>query len=106
MAYYLLGRWNYGVANVGVLSRALVKVIYGGLPKASNEEAIANFKKAIKLAPERVLYHAGLAMVYETIGEKELEILELKKCRTLKPSGLEDEEAQRDAIKKLATLGQ
>ena len=37
IAYYLLGRWHYEVAKVGLLSRAFVKVVYGGLPKASNE---------------------------------------------------------------------
>jgi tetratricopeptide (TPR) repeat protein len=106
VAYYLLGRWNYGVANVGLLSRALVKVIYGGLPKASNENAIANFKKAIELAPNRTMYHAGLATVYETTGNKDLEIAELKKCRALTPSDLADKEEQRNAIKKLAAIGQ
>jgi tetratricopeptide (TPR) repeat protein len=105
VAYYLLGRWNFGVANVGLLSRAFVKVVYGGLPRASNADAIADFKKAIELAPDRIINHAGLALVYETTGEKDLEIAELKKCRDLKPSGLEDEDAQRDAIKKLAAPG-
>jgi tetratricopeptide (TPR) repeat protein len=105
IAYYLLGRWHYGVANVGLLSRAFVKVVYGGLPKASNEDAIANFKKAIELAPDRIIHHAGLAMVYEVAGEKKLELTELEKCRTLKPADREDAEAQREAAKKLATLG-
>jgi tetratricopeptide (TPR) repeat protein len=106
IGYYLLGRWNYGVANIGLVSRAFVKLVYGGLPEASNEEAIANFKKAIELAPDRIIHHAGLAMVYEVAGDRESEIAELKKCRDLKPTGLEDNDAQRDAIKKLAALGQ
>jgi tetratricopeptide (TPR) repeat protein len=106
IGYYLLGRWNYGVANIGLVSRAFVKVGYGGLPEASNAEAIANFKKAIELAPDRTIHHAGLAMVYEATGDRQLEIAELKKCRDLKPTGLEDEDGQRDAIKKLAALGQ
>ena len=106
IGYYLLGRWNYGVANVGLLSRTFVKVVYGGLPQASNEEAIADFKKAIELAPDRIIHHAGLATVYEATGDTRLEIAELKKCRDLKPTGLEDRDAQTDAIKKLASLGQ
>lgn len=106
VAYYLLGRWHYGVANMGLVSRAFVKVVYGGMPKASNAEAIANFKKAIALAPDRIMHHAGLAMVYEATGETKLEIAELEKCRALKPTGHEDEDAQRDAEKKLAALRQ
>jgi hypothetical protein len=106
IGYYLLARWNYGVANIGLVSRAVVKVVYGGLPKASNEEAIADYKKAIEISPERILNHAGLAAVYETIGDNKSEIAELKKCRDLKPISLEDEDARRDAVNKLTALGQ
>ena len=91
-------------SNIGLVSRAFVRVVYGGLPEASNAEAIANFKKAIALAPDRIIHHAGLAMAYEATGDRQSEIAELKKCRDLKPTGLEDEDAQRDAIKKLAAL--
>lgn len=106
IAYYLLGHWNYEIAHVGLLSRVYVRIVYGGLPKASNQDAIANFIKAVKLAPERIIYHAGLAMACEADGEKQLAIAELKKCRAMKPSGPEDQEAQREAVKKLAAMGQ
>jgi len=104
IACYLLGRWNYGLANVGLLSRAFVKVVYGGLPKASNEDAIKYFQQAIGLAPNRIIHHAGLAMVYEATGETKLEIAELEKCQVLKPGDHEDADAQQDAEKKLAVL--
>jgi tetratricopeptide (TPR) repeat protein len=106
IAYYLLGRWNYSIANIGLVSRAFVKVVYGGLPKASNEEAVEDFKKAIQLAPGRIIHHQGLAMAYEALGRGQLEVMELKKCRALKPAGLEDQDAQREAEKTLAALGQ
>jgi tetratricopeptide (TPR) repeat protein len=104
VAYYLLGRWNYALANVGFFSRAYVKIVYGGLPPASMQEAINNFKEACTLAPNRILNHAGLAMAYETAGDTKLEIAELKKCCALKPLGPEDIVAQADAGKKLAAL--
>lgn len=101
VAYYLLGRWNYGIANVGLFSRAYVKVIYGGLPRASFKDSAAYFQKACKLAPDRILYHAGLAMAYEAMGEKKLELAQLKACCALKPSDQEDADAQQDAVRKL-----
>lgn len=104
VAYYLLGRWNYALANVGLLSRAYVKVVYGGLPQASLEDAVSNFQKACALAPNRILNHSGLALAYEGLGEKKLEVVELKKCCALKPLGPEDVDAQRDAKNKLAAL--
>jgi tetratricopeptide (TPR) repeat protein len=104
VAYYLLGRWNYGIATVGLMSRAYVKVVYGGLPPASIPEAIRNFKKACELSPNRILNHSGLAMAYEAAGEKNLEIAELQTCCALKPQGPSDQDALRDAQKKLAAL--
>ena len=104
IAYYLLGRWHYEVANVGLLSRAYVKVVYGGLPKASNEDAIRQFQKAIALAPNRIIHHAGLATVYEATGERNRQIHELEQCRDLKAFDPADAEAQRAAEKKLAAL--
>lgn len=106
VAYYLLGRWNYGIASLGLLSRGYVKVVYGGLPKASYQDAIQNFQKAVDLSPNSILNHAGLAMAYEATGEKKSQIAELEECRSLKPLGPEDIEARREAEKKLTALGQ
>ena len=106
VAYYLLGRWNYGIANVGLFSRAYVKVIYGGLPRASLQDAVAFFKKACELAPNRILYHSGLAMAYGALGEKKLELAELKLCCALKPSDPEDVDAQREAERQLKIRGE
>ncbi len=100
-AYYLLGRWNYEIAKVGLLSRAYVRVVYGGLPHASYQEAVRDFKKAIALAPNRILHHAGLAMAYQALGEQKLEVQQLKKCLALKPIGAEDIAAQKDAAREL-----
>ena len=106
IAYYLLGRWNYAIAKVGLLSRTYVKMVYGGLPKASYQEAIVNFQKAIALAPNRIIHHAGLALAFGAAGEKDLEIRELKKCRSLTPSDREDQDARLGAMKTLGALGQ
>lgn len=104
IAYYLLGRWNLAMAKVGLWSRAYVKLVYGGLPRASNQDAIANFKQAIALAPNRIIHHAGLAMAYEAAGERTLAMTELKQCQLLKPLDRADEKAQREARNRLSFL--
>lgn len=101
VAYYLLGRWNYAIANVGFFSRAYVRMIYGGLPKASLAESVRYFKKACELAPNRIVYHSGLAMAYGGLGEKDLQLAELQACCALKPSDPEDAEARAEAEKQL-----
>ncbi len=104
IGYYLLGRWHFGVANMNFFLKALVKVIYGGLPTASNAEAIKYFKQAIELNPDRIIHHFELANVYEATGENKLSRVELEKCRTLKPVDRDDAEAQRNAEQKLSRL--
>ena len=78
LSYHMLGRWNCEVANMNLLLMGLVKVVYGGLPKASNEMAIQNFKKAIELAPNRIIHHLQLAHVYKITGQKKPMLDELK----------------------------
>jgi tetratricopeptide (TPR) repeat protein len=104
VSYYLLGRWYFGTANMGFFSRSVVKVIYGGLPQASNEDAIKNFKQAIALAPDRIIHHRELAKVYEATGDTKLERIELETCARLKPVDRDDADAQSDAAKRLAEL--
>jgi tetratricopeptide (TPR) repeat protein len=105
IGYYLLGRWHFGVANMNFIYKGLVKIVYGGLPQASNEEAIKNFKHAIELAPSRIIHHAALARLYETTGEKKLERTELEKCHALKPVDRDDVDAQKEAEKRRVEIG-
>jgi tetratricopeptide (TPR) repeat protein len=104
VGYYLLGRWYFGTANMGFFAKGVVKVIYGGLPQASNEDAIRNFKQAIALAPGRIIHHRELAKVYEATGETKLERTELATCARLKPVDRDDAEAQAEAAKRMKNL--
>ncbi len=105
VGHYLLGRWHFGVANMNFFLKGLVMVVYGGLPKASNAEAIKHFKQAITLNPNRIIHHFELASVYTATGETKLARVELEKCQILKPFDRDDEAAQRDAKTSLANLG-
>lgn len=82
---------------------ALVKLVYGGLPAASNEVAIQNFKKAIELAPNRIIHHLQLAYMYDITHQKNLMTDELKKCATFAPFDMDDDDAQKIAAKVLQT---
>ena len=101
VAWYLLGRWNYAIANVGILSRAYVHVVYGKLPVASTADAIADYKIAIALAPEHILYHESLAEAYKTIGDKKDALAEWQKCLSLFPLNPDDLQAKQEAVKTL-----
>jgi tetratricopeptide (TPR) repeat protein len=101
VAWYLLGRWNYGIANVGFFSRTYVRVVYGRLPPASNADAIADYTHAIAIAPNHILYHESLAEAYRTIGDKKSAQAEWMKCLALAPLNPDDLQAKQQAAKAL-----
>lgn len=67
-AWHLLGRWHQSLANIGGATRALAGVVYGGLPAASNEEAIKCFQKAMALNPKRLVHVVELGRTYQMMG--------------------------------------
>jgi tetratricopeptide (TPR) repeat protein len=90
-AWYVLGRWHAGVANVSGMLKVLAKVVYGGMPAASNEEAAKCLKKASELAPQRIQHRAELARVYKMMGKPDLATKEWQTIITLTPADSEDE---------------
>ena len=96
-AWHVLGRWHHGVATVGPVMKALAKVVYGGLPDASGEEAARCLKRATEIAPARVIHHAELAKVYASIGKPELAAQSWQNVLGLKAADREDEKYQEAA---------
>lgn len=99
LSYHMLGRWHCEVANMNIFMRAMVKIAYGGLPRASHEMAIQNFKKAIDLSPNRIIHHLQLAKMYHLTGKEKLMTDELKQCGILSPTDPDDRDAQNIAKK-------
>ncbi|HWB58148.1 MAG TPA: hypothetical protein VG733_01590 [Chthoniobacteraceae bacterium] len=96
-AYHVLGRWNYGIASLSPVLKIMAKFIYGGLPDASMEEAANYFKKAIVIAPQRIIHHLELARTYTALGKPELAEKEWEIILTLHPTSGEEEAAQKEA---------
>lgn len=59
-AWHMLGRWHQAVATMSGVTKTLVKIIYGGLPAASLDDAMKCFQKAIELKHDRVAHHIEL----------------------------------------------
>jgi tetratricopeptide (TPR) repeat protein len=96
-AWHVLGCWHAGVANVSGMLKLMAKLVYGGMPPASHEEAVKCFKKAIELTPQRVMHHSELARVYQFMGKKDLAAKEWKAVLALPASSSEDEKDQAEA---------
>ncbi len=100
-AWYVLGRWHAGVANVSGMLKILAKVVYGGLPPASNEEAAKCLKKAAEIAPQRIRHRAELARLYKVMGKPDLAAKEWQAILALPAVDSDDEKekiAAREAL--------
>ncbi len=96
-AWHVLGRWHLGVANVSGMLKTLARLIYGGLPPASNEEALRCLKKAAELAPRRIMHHAELAHVHEAMGRRDLALQEWQRVLGLRAADPEDADYLKEA---------
>jgi tetratricopeptide (TPR) repeat protein len=69
LAWDVLGRWNKVLADVNGIKRALGSLLYGELPKGSNEEAVRCFQKAIEINPNRLMHYIELGQTYAQMGK-------------------------------------
>ena len=102
-AWYVLGRWHAGVANVSGVLKVLAKVVYGGMPAASNEDAAKCLKKATEIAPQRIMHRAELARLYKAMGKADLAAIEWQTILTL-PSKESDDETEKAAAREALGL--
>lgn len=78
-AWHMLGRWHQAVATMDGLTRGIVKIVYGGLPAASLEDARKCFERATKLRPDRLAHHIELGRTLALLERKEEALALLKK---------------------------
>ena len=100
ISYLVLSRWNYKISALGFFSRAIVKIVYGGLPEASLDEAESLLWQAIKLH-DRITHRYNLAKVYNRMGSRKDAIKQLHLALSLPVTFPEEIEEQSKAKRKL-----
>jgi tetratricopeptide (TPR) repeat protein len=68
LAWHLVGRWHQALAGLSGFTRGLAKLLYGGLPPASFDEAIKCFQKALELEPNRLMHSIEIGRTYAMMG--------------------------------------
>lgn len=104
LAWHVMGAWQYELANLNSILRAIAGLIYGTVPSASNEEAVRCFKKALELNPKRVGNHVELGRTYLAMGKKEEAKAALQKGLSLPDTMRDDPMVKaraRELLKKL-----
>lgn len=101
LALLILARWNFDMATLNPILKAIAQTIYGQLPPASKELAVEYFQKAIAAAPEKIIPHAEFARALESMGKTQEARTEWLKVKQLKPTDAEDRRYAAEAEKKL-----
>jgi Flp pilus assembly protein TadD len=99
--HLVLAQWNLQMVYLNPFLKALAQMIYGQFPAASTEEAIAHYKKAIELAPERIVHHAEYAKALDVLGETAAARQQWTKVTELKPIWQQDRRYQTMATQRL-----
>jgi predicted TPR repeat methyltransferase len=89
------------MASLNPFMKRFAQIVYGRFPAASKEEAVAEFRKAIQLAPERITHHAEYAKVLDALGEKDAARREWTKVAVLQATDSQDRRYQAAAIERL-----
>jgi tetratricopeptide (TPR) repeat protein len=104
LAWYILGRWHEKVAELSTLKRKVAEIAYGGLPKATNDEAVKCFHKAIRINPNRSPYNIDLGITYAAMGNHADARKHIEKGLAMPSKGKDDPETKKRGRDLLATL--
>lgn len=103
LAYHIRGRWHYEVASLGFFSRAALKLIYGGLPNASYENAAEDLQRANEIE-DLVVNHVELGKTYLKLGEEEKARAEFQRALALPSTYPNDTQYKQEARERLAEM--
>lgn len=98
----VLSRWHYKVATLAPWTRALVRLVYGGLPPASMEKAEELLLRAIG-EKDRIVHRYSLAKVYYHMGRREAALQQLRLALKLPVTIPEEAEDLEKARRKLVS---
>ena len=89
-AYHVLGKWHYEVSNLNSFERTMARLLFGGLPKASLQDAIRYYEKSRALEPNFSINYLELAKAYHRNHEDKKAIDLLTRLQTI-PNKIEDD---------------
>ncbi len=90
LPYIALGIFNREVAGLNWIQRTFAKILFGGVPHGSREDAVAYFQHAIRLDPSINLAHFELAQTYHAMKRDEEAVRELELVIRLAPYTTQD----------------
>ncbi|MFO7769354.1 MAG: hypothetical protein R6W82_10435 [bacterium] len=97
LALHGLARWHREVTNLSWFLKTAAKIIYGGLPPASNEQSVELFMEAIRLQPDNIAHRLELGKTYLEMDREEEAAASFRKVLELPATRTDDEEWKQEA---------
>jgi tetratricopeptide (TPR) repeat protein len=101
IACHVLGRWHREVTHLNGFARTFAKILYGGLPPASDEKALEYFNKAIELNPDYINHHLELGITYQMMDNWQQAKIEFEKIANLPMKDSQDPDHKKEAENRL-----
>jgi tetratricopeptide (TPR) repeat protein len=108
LAWYILGRWHQGYADLSTVRRAMGEMLFGKLPESTNQDAAKCFEKAMEANPKRLMHSIELGITYAKLGKEEEARRLIEKGLAMPSIDKDDPEAKargREALKSLRESG-
>lgn len=84
-AFYLIGKWHDQLSNLSAIEKGAAKVLFGGVPPGTIEEAISNYEKCRQLKPSFIINYFDLAKLYRKNNQETQAFEVLEKMMKLRP---------------------
>jgi tetratricopeptide (TPR) repeat protein len=104
-AYHILGAWHRTVAEIGMMSRFMVKtILWRTIPKGSFKESEKYLKTALSLNPDVINHHLELAKTYIAMEKWDLARRHLKTVEDLPIQFSDDQNHKDNALRLLQEI--
>lgn len=103
-ANYTLGKWNIEMLNLGGAKKIAIKLLYGGLPNGTIENAILYMEKCKTVEPYFMLNYMELAKAYKQDNKPTKAIEVLQKLVKLPIRTIDDKATKEEAQKMLQEM--
>ncbi len=103
-AHHMLGRWHQEVAGVSTATRALAKIIYGGIPKGTYKEALRHFESARIINNRRLIHQIEYGRTLAIMGRDAEAKTEIQKGLAMVNREADDKDSKERGRKTLESL--
>jgi tetratricopeptide (TPR) repeat protein len=96
-AHHVLGRWHLEMSHLGAARRALAGLFFGGIPRASLEQAVRHLERAVELEPDALAHRVELGFAYAHVKREASAVEQWRRALALPSVEIYDESAKQRA---------